>query len=161
MLMFTGRRRVLAFGILAASQTCLEFASALTPSDPLSAANITSSTLNSTNLTSTIPDSAVNASSAVASTLSASNISFTPTATHSIPLSSTVPSNTSSTVSESFTPGSTASGTGPGGIAVQPTPNPAETHPFTPFPSPTQESIPGMLSVFCCCIPHSLLLFGE
>ncbi|KAL5520254.1 hypothetical protein ACEPAG_9467 [Sanghuangporus baumii] len=156
------RRRAVAFGILAASQACVELVSALTPSDPLSTGNVsltssfvsaTSSALSSFNLTSTVSASIVSAPSTVASTLSASNFSFTSTATFSgtfgstglsIPLSSAVPTNASSTVSGSFTPGSTASGTGPGGIAVQPTPNPAETHTFSPFPSPTQESIPGL-----------------
>ncbi|KAH8116098.1 beta-glucosidase [Phellopilus nigrolimitatus] len=90
---------------------------------------------------STVPSGSFSTSSF---TLSASGSSVTLSSTGvSVPLSSTFSLNATSTVTinastTSFTPGSTASGTGPGGINVQPSPDPAEQHPFTPFPSSTQ-----------------------
>ncbi|KAL5479045.1 hypothetical protein ACEPAI_2333 [Sanghuangporus weigelae] len=153
----------LALGILAVFQAYLESASAQQASDPSGTASIdASSSLESAPIsapsmsvaTGTVSTAAPDSSSSVTSftSFSSSSLSSAETTFYttvgstgaSLPLSSTVPGNASSTVSGSFTPGSTASGTGLGGIAVQPTPDPAETHPFTPFPSPTQLSVPGL-----------------
>ncbi|KAI5120132.1 hypothetical protein M0805_001900 [Coniferiporia weirii] len=93
-------------------------------------------------LTSAVPSSA---SPSATTTLGSTGLSVPlSSATLSSAPFSSAPANASTTVAGSFTPGSTASGTGPGGINVQPSPDPAETHPFTPFPSPSQNPVIGI-----------------
>ena len=105
-----------------------------------------SSDTSSTRTTNTASASTITSSTEVTTTAPSSTSSDTESY---VTTGSTVSSILYSSYSAlfSFTPGSTASATGPGGIDVQNPPNPAETHPFTAYVSPTQSAVDGMIYI--------------